>query len=108
VGVNAFAAPGTPFDLGTTVAPPPVTGKTSPAAPTSAGVAPVPGTPQTQTTSPNGQPAVVAGPPPKVAALATDLTNKKLETLALVLLGYPLLMLLGAPLRSPARLPRGR
>jgi hypothetical protein len=107
-GVNAFAAPGSPFNLGTTAAPPPVTGKSNPAAASATGNTSLPSAPQTQTTSPTGQPAVVAGPAPKEAALPTDLTNKKLETLALVLLGYPLLMLLGAPLRAPARLPRAR
>lgn len=106
-GVNAFAAPNSPFSLGSPVAPPPVTGKSNPAAPAPTGSSTLPGTPQTQTSSPTGQPAVVAGPAPKNAALPVDLTNKKLETLALVLLGYPLLMLLSAPLRAPARLPRG-
>ena len=106
-GVNAFAAPGPSFNLGAPVPPAPVTGKSNPAAPAPAGNTSPPGTPQTQTSSPTGQPAVVAGPAPKNAALPIDLTNKKLETLALVLLGYPLLMLLSAPLRAPARLPRG-
>jgi hypothetical protein len=38
--------------------------------------------------------------------LGVDLTGDRLRTLSLVLLGYPLLVLLSAPLRAPARLPR--
>ena len=108
VGVNAFAAPGVPFNLSTPVPPPTTPGAKAPAPSQPGSVPALPGTPQTRTAPQTGQPAVVAGAAPKPAALAADLTNKKLETLALVLLGYPLLMLLGAPLRAPARLPRGR
>ena len=107
-GVNAFAAPGVPFNVNVPVPPVPSTGSAAPAAPAQAGTPPLPSTPQTQTAPQTGQPAIVASPAPKNAALPTDLTNKKLETLALVLLGYPLLLLLAAPLRAPARLPRGR
>lgn len=107
-GVNAFAAPAVPFNVNLPVPPAPTAGGTTPAAPAQAGTPPLPSAPQTQSTPQQGQPAIVAGPAPKNAALPIDLTNKKLETLALVLLGYPLLLLLAAPLRAPARLPRGR
>jgi hypothetical protein len=40
------------------------------------------------------------------AVLGVDLIGARLRTLSLVLLGYPLLVLLSAPLRAPARLPR--
>src|SRR3954454_15022368 len=108
-GINAFASPAVP--LGGTVQlppPPPVTGGgPAPAAASGAG-APPPGAPATQTNpgSTGQPPAVAAGPASKPAALATDLTNKRLKTLALVLLGYPLLVLLAAAFRAPARLPR--
>jgi hypothetical protein len=108
-GIDAFASPAVP--LGGTVQvppPPPVTGGGPAPAAASGGGAPPPGTSATQTNpgSTGQPPAVAAGPAPKPAALATDLTNKRLKTLALVLLGYPLLVLLAAPFRAPARLPR--
>jgi hypothetical protein len=38
--------------------------------------------------------------------LGVDLSPKRLKVLMLFLLAYPLLVLLSAPLRAPARLPR--
>ena len=107
-GINAFAAPANPvpdFQLPST---PAVTGTGAvppPPSTTSGGTLPA----QTSTTTPAGQqPAVAGTAQPKPVALPTDLTNKKLKTLALVLLAYPLLILATAPFRAPARLPRGR
>ena len=105
-GVTAFASPSQGFGGLTIPSTPPVTGGVQPP-PTSTGTSSTPAT-QTQST-PSGQQPAVAGstPPQKNVALPIDLTNKRLKTLALVLLGYPLLVLIAAPLRAPARLPRG-
>jgi hypothetical protein len=106
-GVTGFAAPGVPLP---TFSVPSIPSTASGAAPpaTSTGGS-VPGTPTQTTTTPSGQPpAVASGGTPKNAALPIDLTNKRLKTLALVLLGYPLLVLMAAPFRAPARLPRVR
>jgi hypothetical protein len=107
-GIDAYASPAVP--LGGTIQvppPPPVTGGgPAPAAASGAGAPPA-GAPATQTKPAPGQPpTVAAGAAPKSAALAADLTNERLKTLALVLLGYPLLVLMAAPFRAPARLPR--
>jgi len=107
-GINAFASPANPLpDVGVDV-PTPTTPTGSVPAPTTPGTTGTTPTVATDTEEPAQQPAQVAGAAPKPAALGTDLTNKKLKTLALVLLGYPLLILLGAPLRAPSRLPRIR
>jgi hypothetical protein len=52
-------------------------------------------------------PAAAAPQTQPAAALGVDLSGKRLRVLALLLLGYPLLVLLSAPLRAPSRLPRG-
>jgi len=105
-GINAFAGPGSPVPSFSLPSSPPLSAG-SQAAPTASGGVP-PSTGQAQTTTPTGQqPAVAGGTSPKNVALPTDLTNKRLKTLALVLLGYPLLMLIAAPFRAPSRLPRG-
>ena len=108
-GVTAFAAPTLDFSVpvvgGVPVAQPPAlqgsgqqpaaTAALSPAAPA---VAPE---------QPGSAPVTAAAPATQpVAVLGVDLTSKRLKTLALVLLGYPVLVLLSAPLRAPARLPR--
>src|SRR4051794_5967897 len=108
-GIDAFASPAVPLGGSIQVPPPPpVTGGgPAPAAAGGAGAPPPDASAtQTQPASTGQPPAVAAGPAPKPAALASDLTNKRLKTLALVLLGYPLLVLLAAPFRAPARLPR--
>ena len=108
-GVIGFAAPSDLVDLPTIDSPavgapaPALGGVSQPAAAQSAPLAP-------------GQPAVAApaAPAPRAAdptvkpaaVLGVDLTNQRLRTLCLVLLGYPLIVLLTAPLRAPARLPR--
>jgi hypothetical protein len=110
-GVIAFATPATPVDAlpidpGAVGVPAPVGGAplqggtTAPAAV---------GTPQTalDPAPQDAPPATAAAPATRAAAaLGVDLSSKRLKTLALVLLGYPLLVLLSAPLRAPARLPR--
>ena len=107
-GISAFATPAVPtpdFQIpgapttGTAAVPPPPSTGGDPSLPT-----------ETTTTSNPGpqQPAVASGGQPKPAALPIDLTNKRLKTLALVLLAYPLLILATTPFRAPARLPRGR
>jgi hypothetical protein len=106
-GINAYAAPG--FDLGGVNIPStPVTGGSVPPPPAAVGGSVPPTTTQTGTADSGQQPAVAGGATPKAAALPIDLTNKRLKTLALVLLAYPLLILATAPFRAPARLPRGR
>jgi hypothetical protein len=108
-GINAYAAPGIDFG-GVQIPNTPVTGGTVPPPPGAGGSAVAPSTTQTGTTETGQQPALAdAGSgTPKPAALPIDLTNKRLKTLALVLLAYPLLILATAPFRAPARLPRGR
>jgi hypothetical protein len=108
-GVSAFAQPAVPFGSGPIPVPttPATTGSVPPATTGSVGPAPPQG-PQTGPAPTGGQPPAVAQhAAAKPAALPIDLTNKRLKLLALVLLGYPLLVLLGAPLRAPSRLPRG-
>jgi len=85
-----------------------VTGGSVPPPPATAGGSVPPTTTQTGTADSGQQPAVAGGATTKAAALPIDLTNKRLKTLALVLLAYPLLILATAPFRAPARLPRGR
>jgi hypothetical protein len=107
-GINAFATPAVPVPdfqvpgvptTGSGAVPPPPAASSGGTLPTQTGT----------TTTPTGQqPAVAGTTQPKPVALPTDLTNKKLKTLALVLLAYPLLILATAPFRAPARLPRGR
>jgi hypothetical protein len=53
-------------------------------------------------------PTLAVPHPRRAAVLGVDLTNERLRLLMLLLLGYPVLVLLSAPLRAPARLPRGR
>jgi hypothetical protein len=107
-GINAFAAPANPipdFQLPTTPATGTTTGAVPPPSTNGGGSLPA----QSTSTTPAGQqPAVAGTAQPKPVALPTDLTNKKLKTLALVLLAYPLLILATAPFRAPARLPRGQ
>jgi hypothetical protein len=106
-GVSAFATPAVPLgNVTLPVAPPAVNAGGPP--PAAAGA--LPGSLGTAATVPNGAQPAVVGPAGKrpVALLGVDLTNKRLRTLMLVLLGYPLLVLLTAPLRAPARLPRLR
>jgi hypothetical protein len=106
-GVTGFAAPAVPIP-GFSIPPvPATTGGTVPPPPSSGGGAPATTT-QTTTTPAGQQPAVAQGAAPKAATLPIDLTNKRLKTLALVLLGYPLLVLMAAPFRAPPRLPRVR
>lgn len=107
-GINAFAAPANPVSDFPLPTPPGVTGTGAVPPPPAAGADPSLPT-QTTTDTPSGQqPAVAGGGQSKPAALPIDLTNKRLKTLALVLLAYPLLILATAPFRAPARLPRGR
>jgi len=106
-GINAFATPANPIpEFKVPGVPTARSGSVPPPATTSSGSS-LPT--QTTTDTPAGQqPAVASGAQPKPAALPIDLTNKKLKTLALVLLAYPLLILATAPFRAPARLPRGQ
>jgi hypothetical protein len=109
-GVSAFASPAVPFGIGTVQVPTTaVTGGTGPSTSTG-GKATLPGPAAQAAIAPTGgqQPAVAAAGAAKAVALPSDLTNKRLKTLALVLLAYPLLVLLTAPLRGPSRLPRAR
>ena len=107
-GVTAHASPGFSFP-GITVPQTPVTSGTNPPPSAAGGSTVPPALTQTGTSTPAGQqPAVAGGAAPKAAALPIDLTNKRLKTLALVLLGYPLLVLMAAPFRAPSRLPRSR
>lgn len=106
-GVTAFASPSSGVGTVTLPSTPPVPAGTQPP-PTSTGTSPTTPGAQPQGTGTGQQPAVAGGTPQQQnAALPIDLTNKRLKTLALVLLGYPLLVLIGAPLRAPSRLPRG-
>jgi hypothetical protein len=110
-GVAAFATPADLFgspavDVGSVGGP--ATLPTSPLQP--AGTAPQTGAapaPAVGAAPPAAAPVAAAAPPTREAAvLGVDLSSKRLRVLALVLLGYPLLVLLSAPLRAPARLPR--
>jgi len=103
-GLNAFAGPSSSFGGISIPSTPPVSAGGPPPSTSTGGVS----TPTTQSpgTPAGQQPAVATNTPQRNAALPIDLTNKRLKTLALVLLGYPLLVLIGAPLRAPARLPR--
>jgi hypothetical protein len=107
-GVTAFATPAalvTLPDFVPPVAPPVSLG----GAPQQGGAtAPLAGGQAPAVSRPVGQAAAAAGPQTQpTAALGVDLSGKRLRVLALVLLAYPLLVLLSAPLRVPARLPRG-
>jgi hypothetical protein len=106
-GVDAFASPAVP--LGGVTAPlPQVSAPGATGGAPSAGGGPLPVAPTTTTTGPTGPaPTVVAPARHNAALLGVDVTNKRLETLALVLLAYPLALLLGRPLRAPSRLPGG-
>jgi hypothetical protein len=107
-GVTAFATPAdlvTLPDLGPAAAPPLSLGGAPPLAgsrPLSTGR--VPAAPQVVGPA---APAAAAPQTQPTAALSVDLSGKRLRVLALLLLAYPLLVLLSAPLRAPARLPRG-
>lgn len=108
-GVTGFADVGEDFSLpvvdlpGVTEPPPAVGGASTPGAPTAlapvgqAPVVSVPGAKAPTLSSPTTRPTAVLG---------VDLSSRRLKALCLVLLGYPLLVLLSAPLRAPARLPR--
>lgn len=109
-GVAAFATSMSPVVLPPAggqsgIAPPLATGSSQPAgfiaSPLSAGgQSPV-------AAGPAAAPVVAgAAPATRRAAVGIDLTNKRLRILALVLLGYPAIVLLSAPLRAPARFPR--
>jgi hypothetical protein len=70
----------------------------------------IPGSPGTPTApmvagAPGGTPAPVIGGTRPVGVLGIDLTAKRLKRLSLLLLGYPVLVLLGSAFRAPARLP---
>lgn len=107
-GVNAFASPAVPFravQIPPVPAAPATSGANAPPASAASSVPPPTQTGTATTVPPAQQPAVAAGAPGKPAALPLDLTNKRLKTLALVLLAYPLLVLATAPFRAPARLP---
>lgn len=105
-GVTAFASPSQGIGNVTLPSTPPAPSGVQPP-PASTSTSSTPGT-QAQSTTAGQQPAVAGTTPQqKNVALPIDLTNKRLKTLALVLLGYPLLVLIGAPLRAPSRLPRG-
>jgi hypothetical protein len=109
-GVRAFAAPGVELSVPTLDVPvgaPALSGTTS----GPVGSAPVGAAPPALT----GAAPATAGAPARSAAatqsqpaavLGVDLSSKRLKTLALILLAYPLLVLLTAPLRAPARIPR--
>ena len=108
-GVSAFAAPTDLVSVpGFVPAVPPVSLGGAPqqagqSPPLSVGQAPAP-----QTAAPGGPaPAAAAPQTQPTAALGVDLSGKRLRVLALLLLGYPLIVLLSAPLRAPSRLPRG-
>ena len=106
-GINAYASPANP--LGGDIPLPTVPTTGSGAAPPAAAPTGTSSLPEQATTdTPAGQQPAVASGGQKPAALPIDLTNKRLKTLALVLLAYPLLILATAPFRAPARLPRGR
>ena len=107
-GINAFATPATPLGGGVQVPTTPVTSGANPPAQAAGGGSVPAATGQTAPTPAGQQPAVAQGAAPKPVALPIDLTNKRLKTLALVLLGYPLLVLMAAPFRAPSRLPRAR
>jgi hypothetical protein len=108
-GVRAFATPATPLgSVGPVEVPAPQAG----GGPTggSAGVAPPPSTSGTVAApDPTIDQPQVAGDSPALAPrlAANDTTWKRIQTLALVLLAYPLLVLIGRPLRAPSRLPGG-
>lgn len=105
-GINAFASPSQGVGSVTLPSTPPVSAG-APPPPSTTGTSSTPAT-QTQSTGSGQQPAVAGSTPQQEnAALPIDLTNKRLKTLALVLLGYPLLVLMAAPFRAPSRLPRG-
>jgi hypothetical protein len=107
-GVTAFASPTLDVPLPALdlpLAPPPAVAGAVQQPP--AGGALSAAAPAVAAAQPGAAPAAAAPPATKpVAALGVDLTSKRLKTLALVLLGYPVLVLLTAPLRAPARLPR--
>lgn len=110
-GINAFASPAAPAGGGFQIPPVPTTpgGVTAPPpASVPGGTTPPADTAVTGSAPAAQQPAVASNGAQTPVALPTDLTNKRLKTLALVLLGYPLLVLIGAPLRAPSRLPRAR
>lgn len=111
-GVSAFALPAVPEEPW--ALPPPVVqpGTSGPVAGTAPLVtAPLPataGTPDLGGTAPTVARQRVAGRP--VAVLGVDLSHERLRLLALVLLGYPALVLLTGPIRlrpraRPARTP---
>lgn len=106
-GINAFANPGVPLGGNFEVPSVPKPGGAAAPPPAAVGGGAPPSVDTTTAAPPAGQqPAVAGGNASTPVALPTDLTNKRLKTLALVLLGYPLLVLLGVPFRAPARLPR--
>ena len=108
-GVTAFASPALDFalpPLGVPAAQPPaLSGSASQGQPATGALSPA--GPAVAPAQAGAAPATAAAPATRpTAVLGVDLTSKRLKTLALVLLGYPLLVLLTAPLRAPARLPR--
>jgi hypothetical protein len=105
-GVSAFATPATPLgSVGPVAVPQPGGGR--PAAPAEDPTLTPPQAPTTVAAADEGSTPDVApesaAPKPQLAGV--DVTWKKVKTLALVLLAYPLLVLLGRPLRAPSRLP---
>lgn len=107
-GVHAFATPAAPpLKIGPVTVPQPNGGGRPDAAPQDPTL-----TPPQQDSGPvtvpkdSGSTPDVAPPEGSEPQLASaDLTWKKVRTLALVLLAYPALVLVGRPLRAPSRLP---
>jgi hypothetical protein len=110
-GVSAYASPAVAFHpLSIPTVPSSVAGHVPGGAATAAGGA-LPGSGSTTSgTAAAGTPPDLGPVPGRhgLRLVGVDLTNKRLQTLMLVLLGYPLLVLLGRPLRAPARLPGRR
>jgi hypothetical protein len=108
-GVDAFATPASPtlpFGLPAPAAP---TGAHQPTGSGAVAAAAPPADPTLSTPLDNGgAPDVATGAAPAQAPQLAgfDVTGKRMKTLALVLLAYPLLVLIGRPLRAPSRLPR--
>lgn len=107
-GVTAFAAPAEQFELPDVPLPPVLDPPVQ--LPPPAGVVgppPVPGIDPPTEPAPTGTKPTVATPGTRpVAVLGLDLTGERLRLLTLVLLGYPLLVLVGGLRHAPARLPR--
>ena len=106
-GVHAFATPaGPPLSIGPVTVPKPRGGAPA-AAPHDPTLTP-PQTPaQVGAAGTGSTPDVAPAAPSQPKLAADDTTWKRIKTLALVLLAYPLLVLIGRPVRAPSRLPGG-